>query len=576
MKRRPRIYPGLLLLVLAAVNCYIFEEQLLTPMLWISIIADDADVEIIDIKEILDEEEERQANLLSAIHDSAKLTEDVDSDAIRSAALNGEDSEHMQWDTTQLDQLKPYTLFDIMREAENWETAFAIILYNPQRDKFIGLYSEELKWKSSCKKLRGVMPIFVNMLRRAFPDRFQGSKSHEFAVAIASGDSPGVKFSRLPHTDGVAPVLQFGSVFRDSNLYPNMIGMPMFGEHLNCFALWSRTKRVCESFRPMKKKGQNDGTLIFGHEFGLKWDHLIPQVMWRGTDHTYLPNLLNPASSRPVDDYIGDYIQQQISSRAYKQGRKRVVMRTLMFRHYKKLLPRWKGVALTAQAEMEVDDGISQTKLPWANIKFSRYLDTGGIMPTIGSKKYKQFEEIGIAVGKELTKPELAKYKYHIDIGGGGGTTWTGTHQKLAMPGLLFHHITPTKDYIHDRLRPWKHYIPVAPDLLDLREKFEWVKSHPQYAKRIAEQATDFMRRLGTPNGFNQMYYQNFFLPLRQVVKLYQPASQPMKWNDVLNSTMGNKWHAVFECTGGNTYLDPCKFIPEWRGTLGEWHPGIK
>ena len=42
---------------------------------------------------------------------------------------------------------------------------------------------------------------------------------------------------------------------------------------------------------------------------------------------------------------------------------------------------------------------------------------------------------------------ELAHYKYQIDIGGGGGTTWTGTIQKMAMPGLLFHHITPTKDY---------------------------------------------------------------------------------------------------------------------------------
>lgn len=47
----------------------------------------------------------------------------------------------------------------------------------------------------------------------------------------------------------------------------------------------------------------------------------------------------------------------------------------------------------------------------------------------------------------------------------------TGTVEKLAMPGLLFHHVSPTKDYIHDRLKPWKHYIPVRPDLKDLKAK---------------------------------------------------------------------------------------------------------
>ena len=63
--------------------------------------------------------------------------------------------------------------------------------------------------------------------------------------------------------------------------------------------------------------------------------------------------------------------------------------------------------------------------------------------PTFGSEKYSQYEEVGIATGHFMARPDIAKYKYHIDLGGGGGTTWMGTLEKLAMPGLLFHHITP-------------------------------------------------------------------------------------------------------------------------------------
>lgn len=115
---------------------------------------------------------------------------------------------------------------------------------------------------------------------------------------------------------------------------------------------------------------------------------------------------------------------------------------------YDRLLPRWKGVVWTAEAELEImkqrlENRGTGKKLPWANIKFSRGRNGNqGV-------DFKKFESVGInALGEYMSLPTLAKYKYHIDIGGGGGTSWTGTIQKLALPGLLFHHETPTKDYI--------------------------------------------------------------------------------------------------------------------------------
>mmetsp|Transcript_7678 Transcript_7678/g.10016 ORF Transcript_7678/g.10016 Transcript_7678/m.10016 type:complete len:176 (+) Transcript_7678:1-528(+) len=148
---------------------------------------------------------------------------------------------------------------------------------------------------------------------------------------------------------------------------------------------------------------------------------------------------------------------------------------------------------------------------------------------------------------------QLAKYKYQIDLGGGGGTTWSGTIEKLAMPGLLFHHETMTKDYIHDRIKPWKHYIPVREDLKDLKEKFDWAESHPEDAKKIADAATEFMRHLATEEGFGQMFEESFVEPLRRVIDAYQPLStvnpEMTSWKDVVGSLQG-KVLPVYECTG--------------------------
>ena len=55
-------------------------------------------------------------------------------------------------------------------------------------------------------------------------------------------------------------------------------------------------------------------------------------------------------------------------------------------------------------------------------------------------------ESIGVDAKERATEELIAKYKYQIDIGGGGGTTWSGLIPKLSMPGVLLHHETSMKD----------------------------------------------------------------------------------------------------------------------------------
>ena len=69
---------------------------------------------------------------------------------------------------------------------------------------------------------------------------------------------------------------------------------------------------------------------------------------------------------------------------------------------------------------------------PWIDTKF-----VGGMNTEI----HAMLSQRGVNVtGERMDAPEMSNYKYQIDYGGGGGTTWEGTLTKLLMPGVLFHH----------------------------------------------------------------------------------------------------------------------------------------
>ena len=125
------------------------------------------------------------------------------------------------------------------------------------------------------------------------------------------------------------------------------------------------------------------------------------------------------------------------------------------------------------------------------------------------------------------------------------------------MPGLLFHHVTPTKDYIHDHMKPWTHYIPVAGNLRDLKEKFDWAENHPLAAQRIASQGSKLARHLGTPEGFEEMFLEDFEEPMRQLIDAYQPVGQ-YQWRRVLKEVEGDLLKPVISCTGMGVYDKHC------------------
>ena len=154
--------------------------------------------------------------------------------------------------------------------------------YDPRKDAFVVLFDKGHKWKAGGKKLFRTIKYLTYMLRRTFPERFAGPGSSELVLAISSGDYPHVRRSKMPRGDGgVAPVLMFGSSFRDPAVYPNMIAMPMpEAHHLDCFEEWltSGNQRVCKELRAKTPGSTGDGKLVFGEEYGLEWDNLIVSI----------------------------------------------------------------------------------------------------------------------------------------------------------------------------------------------------------------------------------------------------------------------------------------------------------
>ena len=121
---------------------------------------------------------------------------------------------------------------------------------------------------------------------------------------------------------------------------------------------------------------------------------------------------------------------------------------------------------------------------------------------------------------------QFEKYKYLVDIGGGGGTSWKSTFRFLAMPGVLFHHETMMRDSFYDDITPWVHYIPLNEDMSDLHEKFLWAESHPEEAFKISKQATQFVKDFISPEGL-KAHARRFFVPeMKDYIEGYTVAKE--------------------------------------------------
>jgi hypothetical protein len=513
--------------------------------------------------------------------------------------------------------IRPYTINNAILTLKAFKHLLFFFVYDASSDTFVIVHNAG-ECTGGCRRIHVIAPILSYALRRNFPERFhpraetkmtkqqqqqqqqqqeqqqqyQG-KPDDFVAMISCGDNPSVKqqclhFSETNnYCDSVefAPILHFGSIFVNTIYLPSAVAMPPpVMPHLPCFHEWQTAATTTLSESGQEVEDQEEvvcdalqppvyGSVINENDY---WDRLVPQIVWRGTDFGFLDYNLLPGMRAPDPQSDIPWRGRKFTNEYEK---KRYAIESLLGMGSESLLPRWRGVLMTSLAELERSEilasfgaGVSKKDsdrprqedlprlLPWLDIKFSHVAAGGKKRSADDDEQYLMFRDLGITVsGDIMSTSEQANYRYHIDLGGGSGTTWTGTLQKLSMPGVLFHHVTPTKDWYYGLLVPWEHYIPINMDLNDLREKYEWAESHPNEARQISENGTRFVRWMSSKEGLGQLYDNYLVAPLRNIINAYNFPSSPMQYEegrsvlDIINGMENNNLRIVAECSGRDT-----------------------
>lgn len=361
-------------------------------------------------------------------------------------------------------------------------------------------------------------------IKRYYPHRIQPGQE-PFEILFEVNDKPDSLCMRRGARCWVsrwAPIFAFGSVPRESDkILPTLVQAPLvalIGCYLDAIATYNvsapkNDEPLCDFLRYQKVKFSDmqkcdpDGSREsqaacrpYGH--GLfstrevnnaseyEWDSLKEKVFWRGSDYVFLS---------PV------YRNYANTSDAFLEVIARSSNRDDTIRHLlvgSRIGPRLRAVL---------------TSLLMPNLIDARFFDWHGA--DVDEHRKRVRESIGVDATERATEELIAKYKYQIDIGGGGGTTWSGLIPKLSMPGVLLHHETSMKDSYFDQLVPWVHYIPVREDLRDLQQRVRWLQEHDAIAKRVSANADEWVRQFRTLRNLLEHNYRKLAKPLARVLR---------------------------------------------------------
>jgi len=351
-------------------------------------------------------------------------------------------------------------------------------------------------------------------VERYYPKRI--AKGQEpFSVLFITSDAPftpclDAKFAaeKCPTMRAWSPIFAFGSAPRDGTLIPSLVRAPLvtltdcYVDRIreNVTAIRARGERYDETpscgflnyvpkgveyadmakCRALSKAGAcapyqrglfTIGAVKENETSAYEWENLIPRVFWRGNDFEFLWARVYRKGAGKADDAL-----RAAANAPTPEARRKIMVECMT---NDRCGPRVKAVFMSLMDPDFID---------------AKYFDWGNFTGVSSTDRQRNGKKLGVDADVRVTEEQLGKYKYQIDIGGAGGTTYTGTISKLSMPGVLLHHETPTVDSYHHSLIPWVHYVPVKYDLSDLRERVRWIEEHPEKAKQISDQGTRWTR----------------------------------------------------------------------------------
>lgn len=107
-------------------------------------------------------------------------------------------------------------------------------------------------------------------------------------------------------------------------------------------------------------------------------------------------------------------------------------------------------------------------------------------------------------VDEEVPFESFFNFKYVVDVDG-YHCAWKSLFLKLMMGSVVLKVDSPFEQWYHDRLVPWRHYVPVSKDIKELKQVHEWLLHHDQAAREIALAGSDFIASVNLERSLDQV-----------------------------------------------------------------------
>lgn len=362
----------------------------------------------------------------------------------------------------------------------------------------------------------------MHTIERYYPSRLTNA-SAPFEVNFIVDDCPHTPCAdpryraKHCHVDQWEPIFAFGSAPKDASVFPTMVSSTLV-PLMYCvaaeqslanasFVVTSETEPACDFLKypavidnkpecDAKSSKRGDSACRYFGLFNLnimpnksdyEWDNLLKRGIWRGSDY-------------PL--YTGFWPNKKTNGLRFQQR----LMRTNASETTREIEALLKGREIGPRLRAVLMSKRHPEKLD------AKFFNWGGGGPSPGR------DTLDFVDTNHIEMDTFARYKYQLDLGGGGGTTWSGLIPKLSVPGVLFHHETMMKDSYFDTLKPYVHYLPLKEDLSNFDELAAWVEAHPSEAKAISDAATAWVHEFRKLANLLRYNYEVLVKPLARAL----------------------------------------------------------